>query len=739
MKHSRLKRVLALVLVAALICGMNLSSAYAVEAASTPVTFQELDPSQVSAELVNTQGDTVQLDSAEPYEATELVRAMIVLEQDSTLTVMQASGEALTSQAAVQYRQKLDRAQEQMASRISRQCLAGEPLDVVWNLTLSANAISANVAYGKLEEIRQVPGVKAVYLETRYEPMTQADTSNVVAQQMTGAASVQQDAGYTGAGSRIAVVDTGTDTDHQSFSSAAWEYSLKLQAEKKGMSLEDYMASLDLMDAEEIAGVLSQLHVAKRDENLTGEDLYLNGKLPFVFNYIDGDLDVTHDNDEQGEHGSHVAGITSAGDYIPTKDASIYDFDGDGDLDQADAQALMDHVVKGSEIHSAEYADLSGNGSVSAYDVHLLLDQLEGYEEDGTLYVSAAQAVGVTGVAPDAQLITMKVFGKKGGAYSSDYMAAVEDAVVLGCDTVNLSLGAPYPGFVTAHEDAEEGSAFVDRIMEELSESGIIMCVAAGNDGNWADQDEAFGLMYTDEAGTHRVSSPSTYENALSVASVDNVGFVSEYESLFISASGDAFEPAVEKTPNGVQREWKSLDEAGEGTTYEVVFLGDPSNLFAGKTQTDERIYAASAQDFAGFDFTGKVVLTARGNQVLFADKHQNAQAAGAAAALIYNNVSGAQRLHRGLHRHHPLRRPVHGRRPGHLRPVPEERGRPLYLHPQGDQRPPREQRRRREVPHHERLLLLGHDRRPHHQAGNHRPRRQHLLGQRPVEGNRRL
>ena len=104
------------------------------------------------------------------------------------------------------------------------------------------------------------------------------------------------------------------------------------------MSLEDYMASLDLMDAEEIAGVLSQLHVAKRDGNLTGEDLYMNGKLPFVFNYIDGDLDVTHDNDEQGEHGSHVAGITSAGDYIPTKDASIYDFDGDGDLDQADAQ-----------------------------------------------------------------------------------------------------------------------------------------------------------------------------------------------------------------------------------------------------------------------------------------------------------------------------------------------------------------------------------------------------------------
>ena len=641
MKHSRLKRLLALVLAAALICGMSLSSAYAVDAGAPSLDFQELDPSQVSAELMNTQGDTAEMGGTEPYEATDVVRVMIVLEQDSTLTTMEASGEALTSQAAIQYRQSLDNAQEQMASRISRQCLAGEALDVVWNLTLAANAISANVAYGKLEEIRQVPGVKAVYLETRYEPMTTADPSNVVAQQMTGAASVQQDAGYTGAGSRIAVVDTGTDTDHQSFSSAAWEYALKLQAEKKGMSLEAYEASLNLMDAQEIAGVLNQLHAAKRYENLTAEDLYLNGKLPFAFNYIDGDLDVTHDNDEQGEHGSHVAGITSAGDYIPTKDVSIYDFNGDGELDRHDAQALLDHAVKGTEIHSANYADLSGNGSVSAYDAHLLLEQLECYEKDGTLYVSAAQAVGVTGVAPDAQLITMKVFGKKGGAYSSDYMAAVEDAVVLGCDSVNLSLGAPYPGFVTAHEDTVEGSAFVNRIMNELSESGIVMCAAAGNDGNWADEDQAFGLMYTDEAGTHRVSSPSTYENALSVASVDNVGFVSEYESLFTSAAGDTFEPAIGLMPNGMQRAWKSLDEEGEGTTYDVVFLGDPSNLFAGQPQTDERIYAATAEDFDGFDFTGKVVLTARGNGVYFTAKHQNAETAGAAATLIYNNVSG--------------------------------------------------------------------------------------------------
>ncbi|CDB29681.1 serine protease subtilisin family [Firmicutes bacterium CAG:137] len=369
-KTGTANRLLAAVLTLALLLSLALPAGAAAAADVVHPAFTQVDSSEVSASLPGMEATELEPSA---YSDTDSVRVSIVLEEKSTVAAGFSTQAIGSNTAAATYRGRLETRQAAVTAAIEEQALDGEALDVVWNLTLSANAISANVAYGKLEEIRQVPGVKAVYLETRYEPMTQADTSNVVAQQMTGAASVQQDAGYTGAGSRIAVVDTGTDTDHQSFSSAAWEYSLKLQAEKKGMSLEDYMASLDLMDAEEIAGVLSQLHVAKRDENLTGEDLYLNGKLPFVFNYIDGDLDVTHDNDEQGEHGSHVAGITSAGDYIPTKDASIYDFDGDGDLDQADAQALMDHVVKGSEIHSAEYADLSGNGSVSAYDVLLRL------------------------------------------------------------------------------------------------------------------------------------------------------------------------------------------------------------------------------------------------------------------------------------------------------------------------------------------------------------------------------
>ena len=38
-------------------------------------------------------------------------------------------------------------------------------------------------------------------------------------------------------------------------------------------------------------------------QSLSAADLYINSKAAFGYNYIDGDLDVTHDHDDQGEHG----------------------------------------------------------------------------------------------------------------------------------------------------------------------------------------------------------------------------------------------------------------------------------------------------------------------------------------------------------------------------------------------------------------------------------------------------
>ena len=91
----------------------------------------------------------------------------------------------------------------------------GSRLDVQWNLTLAANLISANVAYGDIETIQSVSGVKDVFLETRYEPCVvdevgTADPNMATSRNMIGSSAAYA-AGYTGAGTRVAVTDTGLE------------------------------------------------------------------------------------------------------------------------------------------------------------------------------------------------------------------------------------------------------------------------------------------------------------------------------------------------------------------------------------------------------------------------------------------------------------------------------------------------------------------------------------------------
>ena len=386
---------------------------------------------------------------------------------------------------------------------------------------------------------------------------------------------------------------------------------------------------------EEIDSVLELLNVAERNPGITAEELYGNAKLAFNYNYIDGNLDVTHDHDEQGEHGSHVAGITTANSYIPTDGQTLYDFDHDGDFDQDDAQALLDYAVRNEAMYNVSAADVSGDGQVTAYDVHILLDALEALETDGVFYADAAAAVGVTGTAPEAQLITMKVFGATGGAYASDYMAAVEDALILGCDAVNLSLGEPNAGFGKAHATTDAESQYIDGVMQMLEQTGMVVAIAAGNSSNWATFDSAYGYMYADEAGTATTSTPSTYPNALSVASSDNVGSMVDNVTVFQGANGEA-QVIGQEAADGFNRRWTSLDDT-RSTTYDVVFLGDPTALLHGEEQTDMTVYGDPAS-YEGLDLTDKIVLVARGNDVTFTDKHSGAAAANATAVVIYNN-----------------------------------------------------------------------------------------------------
>ena len=553
-------RVLAMLLVLALTAGLVPAALAANSEAS--VAFKQV-PNDTLDTLIRPDLAVGEIENAEmgedtaAYQAHDLVRVSIILEDASTLEAYSdaaAEGTLAEDAAAVSYRAALQRKQDSVVRKISSTILGREDLDVVWNLTLVANMISANVEYGKIEQIKQLPGVADVVLEQQYEPAASENTvqpNMEISTGMTGTTTAWS-TGYTGAGMRIAIIDTGLDMSHQSFDNGAYEYALEQNAARAKESVEAYKASLDLLDADEINEKLSLLHIK---EGVSAADLYRTEKVAYGYCYIDKDLDVTHETDTEGEHGSHVAGIAAANRYLP-----------------------------------------DGNGG----------------------YVSALDSVHMHGAAPDAQVLVMKVFGDEGGAYDSDYTAAIEDAIVLGADTINLSLGSASPGPSKARTEAYQ------KIFDDLENASSVVTVSSGNASYWAKNADPIGYLYSDGVSMQTDGQPGSYANSLTVASVDNDGFIGNY--LLIGQ--DPIAPS--ETTGFTNKPISTI--VGE---HEFVFFSEDATKYAVDAAGNNLLlaYADAVKD--------KIVFVSRG-QSSFYQKHDAAAAAGALACVVYNNQSGS-------------------------------------------------------------------------------------------------
>lgn len=104
----------------------------------------------------------------------------------------------------------------------------------------------------------------------------------------------------------------------------------------------------------------------------------------------------------------------------------------------------------------------------------------------------------------------MKVFGTNGGAKDSDYMAAIEDAILLGADSVNLSLGSGNPG------TSRNSYAAYQAIMENITNSGTVVSISAGNSGNWF-ENTANQYPYAESNSWTTTGSPGSYTNSLAL------------------------------------------------------------------------------------------------------------------------------------------------------------------------------------------------------------------------------
>ena len=144
-----------------------------------------------------------------------------------------------------------------------------------------------------------------------------------------------------------------------------------------------------------------------------------------------------------------------------------------------------------------------------------------GYAVDGE------GAVTFSGVAPDAQVIPMKVFDDSGtGAATTTILAALEDAYRLGVDAVNLSLGS-YGGF-TVDEDA-----LINDVYNKLDDAGIMVITAADNETS-SSYMNSYGTNapLTGDPDNSVVAAPSVYPANLSIASVEGQEVYANYVLL---------------------------------------------------------------------------------------------------------------------------------------------------------------------------------------------------------------
>ena len=331
------------------------------------------------------------------------------------------------------------------------------------------------------------------------------------------------DVPYDGTGMVVAVLDTGLDSNHTAF------------------SVDNFTSDTLGLTYSQVAAVLNQTEAYEMSGGLSVDDVYINEKVPFGYDYADNDPDVysTHNN-----HGTHVSGV------IVGKDDTI------------------------------------------------------------------------TGVAPNAQLVSMKIFSDvMDTARSAWILAALEDCVVLGVDVINMSLGT------TAGFSRESDEEALNGVYDRIRAAGISVVVAASNSYSSAYGSDANGnLGLTSNPDTGTVGSPGTYDGVLSVASINGV------ETPYILYNDTII--YFEESNDAASRENSFFDTLlGDEESKEFEYVVVPG--------------VGRSADYTGLDVSGKIVLVRRGSNT-FEEKAIIAEAQGAAGIIIYNNVSGEIKMNVG-------------------------------------------------------------------------------------------
>lgn len=453
-----------------------------------------------------------------------------------------------------------------------------DDVEIVAQWTGLVNALAVKIPYGRLAEVKELPGVADAYVEVTYdrpeEPETNAGEIAGYSYDMVGLSKVWA-AGYTGKGMVVAILDTGLDLEWSTY----WDNTANVNVTgirrvHEAFTADSFMTEEGRLNVRWTEDAMKSFVESTQLNANTGADgqlviwddnaLCKNLKVPFAADYADGDLNV---RSEESDHGTHVAGTVA------------------------------------------------------------------GYAED------AEGKILFSGVAPDAQILAMKVFQDDtgSGAGETAIINALEDAAKLGADVVNLSLGSDN-GY--AEDDTAANEAY-----GKLRDAGILLMTSAGNSAYSSANSNYGDYTLASNPEISMMSSPAVYNSNLSIASINSTVDVQSY---FTWTDAD-----------GTEHKVPFLDPTGIAMKYKFAGQDAVSVIPVDGTGTYDDYYDAGFRSYYGYGggkgVTG-IALVQRG-EISFADKINNASqfywsfydsASGTyvnecpvKAVLVYDNVEG--------------------------------------------------------------------------------------------------
>ena len=398
------------------------------------------------------------------------------------------------------------------------------------------NGISVTTTYGKYKELIKA-GYKAditiseAYSEPEYQVKNVDGNTGSSYNTVTNFVNVYETGifnssgvGYDGSNTAVAILDSGFDVHHTVFQN---------------------MPNTPMISIDDVEDILYASKAYGYKEDIKAQDVYLNSKIPFAYDYADKDPDVApYDSD----HGTHVAGIIGGKDDV------------------------------------------------------------------------------ITGVAVNTQLVLMKVFGDiNNGAIQDDILAALEDAILLGVDAINLSLGTAC-GFSRSSDNE-----YINEVYDKIEAAGISLLVAASNDYSSGYGGENSNTNKASNPDSATVGSPGTYKSTFSVASISGVKssyIIDEdgYTFFFNNANNNAG-----KAYSFYEMLYDTLDATSE--TLEIEYVTVPG--------------VGKKVNYSNINVKGKIALVKRG-ETSFQEKAQVALSQGAIGCIIYNNIAGEVYMNAG-------------------------------------------------------------------------------------------